>query len=92
MIEIQDKILSAVLPVQWSSGSVSRFHTRDPGSIPGLGKVDSTFHPYCSGSINEYQKLSWGLKHWGSRFRLTTLSGHLLMHLSAQWSRILGWT
>ncbi|GFV54704.1 APP_N domain-containing protein [Trichonephila clavipes] len=39
---------------QCSSGSVSRFHTC-PGSIPGLGKVNSTFHPYCSGSINEYQ-------------------------------------
>ncbi|GFW17802.1 transposable element Tc3 transposase [Trichonephila clavipes] len=40
---------------QWSSSSVSRFHTTGPGSIPGLGKVDSTFHRYFSGSINEYQ-------------------------------------
>ncbi|GFV43923.1 hypothetical protein TNCV_1530971 [Trichonephila clavipes] len=37
------------------------------------------------------KKSTWGLKHWGSRFRLTTGSGHLLMHLSAQWSCILGW-
>ncbi|GFX99040.1 hypothetical protein TNCV_4809881 [Trichonephila clavipes] len=36
---------------QWSSGSVSRFHTTGSGSIPELGKVDSAFHPYCSGSI-----------------------------------------
>ncbi|GFV74946.1 hypothetical protein TNCV_1041841 [Trichonephila clavipes] len=28
---------------------------KSPGSIPGLGKVDSAFHPYCSGSIKEYQ-------------------------------------
>ncbi|GFU84883.1 hypothetical protein TNCV_2128241 [Trichonephila clavipes] len=28
--------------------------------------------------------------HWWSRCRLTTWSGHLLMHLSAQWSRTLG--
>ncbi|GFY32698.1 uncharacterized protein TNCV_4638041 [Trichonephila clavipes] len=41
--------------IQWSSGSVSRFHTTGSGSILGLGKVDSAFHPYCSGSINEYQ-------------------------------------
>ncbi|GFV74810.1 hypothetical protein TNCV_1040481 [Trichonephila clavipes] len=27
--------------VQWLSDSVSRFHTTGPGSIPGLGKVDS---------------------------------------------------
>ncbi|GFX76689.1 SOCS box domain-containing protein [Trichonephila clavipes] len=40
---------------QWSSGCISRFHITDPSSIPGLGKVDSAFHPYCSGSINEYQ-------------------------------------
>ncbi|GFV96121.1 hypothetical protein TNCV_1870811 [Trichonephila clavipes] len=76
---------------QWLSGSVSRFHTTGPGSIPGLGKVDSTFHPYCSGSINEYQACL-GTQTLGSRFRLTTGSGHLLMHLSAQWSRILEWT
>ncbi|GFS88584.1 hypothetical protein TNCV_1461881 [Trichonephila clavipes] len=44
-----------VFKVQWSSGSVSRFHTISPSSIPPLNKVDSAFHPYCSGSINEYQ-------------------------------------
>ncbi|GFU00720.1 uncharacterized protein TNCV_4818771 [Trichonephila clavipes] len=32
------------------------------GYIPGLGKVDSAFHPYCSWSINEYHKLAWGPK------------------------------
>ncbi|GFU77249.1 hypothetical protein TNCV_4126261 [Trichonephila clavipes] len=37
-----------------SSGSISLFHTTSPGSIPGLGKVDSSFHPFI-GSINEYQ-------------------------------------
>ncbi|GFV65312.1 hypothetical protein TNCV_4573121 [Trichonephila clavipes] len=41
--------------LQWSSGSVSRFHTTGPGSIPGLGKVDLAFDPYCSGSLNEHQ-------------------------------------
>ncbi|GFS62413.1 hypothetical protein TNCV_1262171 [Trichonephila clavipes] len=40
---------------QWSSGSVSRFYTTGAGSIPGIGKAHSVFHPYCSGSINEYQ-------------------------------------
>ncbi|GFV12749.1 hypothetical protein TNCV_1367191 [Trichonephila clavipes] len=25
---------------QWSSGSVSRFHSTSPGSIPGLDKVN----------------------------------------------------
>ncbi|GFV70716.1 hypothetical protein TNCV_2022801 [Trichonephila clavipes] len=40
---------------QWSTGSLSRFHTTDPGSIPGLSKVDPAFHSYCSESINEYQ-------------------------------------
>ncbi|GFU35236.1 hypothetical protein TNCV_340061, partial [Trichonephila clavipes] len=40
---------------QWSSSTVSRFHTIGPGSIPKLGKVDSTFHPYGCESINEYE-------------------------------------
>ncbi|GFW38708.1 hypothetical protein TNCV_3880751 [Trichonephila clavipes] len=44
--------------IRWSSGSVLRFHATCPGSIPGLGKVDSTFRPYCSGSINEYQTMT----------------------------------
>ncbi|GFV68233.1 hypothetical protein TNCV_1875151 [Trichonephila clavipes] len=38
----------------WSRGSVSRFHTAGPGSIPGLEKVNSAFHPYCSGWLNEH--------------------------------------
>ncbi|GFT88446.1 hypothetical protein TNCV_262471 [Trichonephila clavipes] len=40
---------------RWSSGSVSRFQATDLGSISRLGKVDSTFYPYCSRSINENQ-------------------------------------
>ncbi|GFW96630.1 hypothetical protein TNCV_2846871 [Trichonephila clavipes] len=47
-----------LLKAQWSSVGVSCFHTTGPGSIPGLGKVYSAFHPYCSGLINEYQKKS----------------------------------
>ncbi|GFV02427.1 retrovirus-related Pol polyprotein from transposon 17.6 [Trichonephila clavipes] len=35
-------------------------HRSGLGSIPRLGKVDSAFHPYCSGSINEYQAC-WGV-------------------------------
>ncbi|GFW46017.1 hypothetical protein TNCV_3276351 [Trichonephila clavipes] len=35
------------LMAQWSRGSVSRFPTTGPGSIPELGKVDSAFHPSC---------------------------------------------
>ncbi|GFW64012.1 hypothetical protein TNCV_707171 [Trichonephila clavipes] len=31
-------------------------------------------------------KLVWGLKHWG-----LASDRHLLMHLSTQWSPILGW-
>ncbi|GFU60223.1 hypothetical protein TNCV_4249251 [Trichonephila clavipes] len=38
-----------------SSDSVSCFPTIGLGSTPRLGKVDAAFHPYCSGSINEYQ-------------------------------------
>ncbi|GFV52696.1 hypothetical protein TNCV_2873671 [Trichonephila clavipes] len=40
---------------------------------------------------NEVPSLLGDLKHWGSPIRLTTRAGHLLMHVSAQWSRILGW-
>ncbi|GFW35050.1 uncharacterized protein TNCV_5066161 [Trichonephila clavipes] len=38
---------------QLPSGSVSHFHTTGLGSIPGLGKVDSAFHPFCT-SGNRY--------------------------------------
>ncbi|GFW86241.1 hypothetical protein TNCV_4779531 [Trichonephila clavipes] len=31
------------LKAQWSSGSVSRFHTKDEGSIPGLGRLAQPF-------------------------------------------------
>ncbi|GFW08168.1 hypothetical protein TNCV_2979351 [Trichonephila clavipes] len=31
------------------------FPTTSPGSIPGLGNVESAFHSYCSGSINKCQ-------------------------------------
>ncbi|GFY29516.1 dystrophin [Trichonephila clavipes] len=53
----EDAIVSVIekVQVQWSSGSISRFHTTGPGSILRLGKVDSAYHLYCSGSINEYQ-------------------------------------
>ncbi|GFU70104.1 uncharacterized protein TNCV_2752391 [Trichonephila clavipes] len=60
---------------QWLSGSVLRFHTTSPGSTPGLGKVNSTFRPYCSGSINEYQKLARELKHWGVSIQTHHLIG-----------------
>ncbi|GFS80038.1 hypothetical protein TNCV_2988271 [Trichonephila clavipes] len=53
------------------------------GSINGLRKVDSAFHPRYIGSINEYQACL-GLKHGRSLFRQTTKSGHLFMHLSVQ--------
>ncbi|GFV42153.1 hypothetical protein TNCV_3163851 [Trichonephila clavipes] len=33
------------------------------GSNAGLGKINSTLHPF-SGSINEYQ-ISLGIEHWG---------------------------
>ncbi|GFT28873.1 hypothetical protein TNCV_3585711 [Trichonephila clavipes] len=42
------------------------------GSILGLGKVNSTFHLSCSGLIKRVPSLFGDLKHWGSRFRLTT--------------------
>ncbi|GFW90552.1 uncharacterized protein TNCV_565901 [Trichonephila clavipes] len=58
------------------------------GSINRLGKVDSAFHPLYIGWINEYQACL-GLKHGRSLFRQTTKSGHLFMHLSVQWSRVL---
>ncbi|GFV62960.1 uncharacterized protein TNCV_206921, partial [Trichonephila clavipes] len=66
------------------SGSVSCFPPPQVlGSINGLDKVDSAFHPHYIGSINEYQA-AWGLKlYCGSLFRQTTKSGHLFMHLSA---------
>ncbi|GFX97853.1 hypothetical protein TNCV_4905041 [Trichonephila clavipes] len=53
------------------------------GSINGLLKVDSAFHPRYIGSINEYQAC------FGSLFRQTTKSRHLFMHLSVKWSRVL---
>ncbi|GFX65187.1 hypothetical protein TNCV_4820781 [Trichonephila clavipes] len=33
------------MKAQWLNGNVSRFRTTSPGSIPGLGKADSAFHP-----------------------------------------------
>ncbi|GFX18721.1 hypothetical protein TNCV_3018791 [Trichonephila clavipes] len=49
------KLKGLTLETQWSSGSEWGFHITGPDSFLGLGKVDSAFHPYCSGSINEYQ-------------------------------------
>ncbi|GFV47557.1 hypothetical protein TNCV_4671311 [Trichonephila clavipes] len=59
--------------------NVVAYHAPAPqvrGSILGPGKVDSALHPSCCGSINEYQVCL------GTRFRLTTRSGHQLMRLS----------
>ncbi|GFX52347.1 ankyrin repeat domain-containing protein 17 [Trichonephila clavipes] len=66
-----------------SSGSVLCFHTTGPDSINGLGKVDSAFHPRCSGSKNLVPSLLGVLNTEGLTSDTTKL-GHLLMHLSAQ--------
>ncbi|GFV55297.1 hypothetical protein TNCV_5010441 [Trichonephila clavipes] len=65
-----------------------RASTPGPGSIPGLSKVDSAFHPF-SGSIKYKACLET------KTLKVSLQSDHLIgtsAHaLSAQWSRILGW-
>ncbi|GFY19570.1 hypothetical protein TNCV_4647421 [Trichonephila clavipes] len=45
---------------QWSSGSVSRFHTTGPGSIPDWARLTQPFIPTAMGRQMS-TKLSWGL-------------------------------
>ncbi|GFV68364.1 hypothetical protein TNCV_2848431, partial [Trichonephila clavipes] len=58
------------------------------GSINGLHKVDTAFHPHI-GSINEYQACFRVLNTEGLSSDRPPNQGNLFMHLSVQWSRVL---
>ncbi|GFT13229.1 hypothetical protein TNCV_4076871 [Trichonephila clavipes] len=76
-----------------SSGHMVAYRASTPQvqvQLPAWAKSTQTFF-LTAVSLKMSTKLAWGLKHWESRCRLTTWSGHLLMHLSTQWSRILEW-